>query len=203
MSTIDAEPALRYAVLGLPVFPCQPGGKTPATGQGFKDATTDAGRIANWFEFGDRNVAIATGNGILVLDVDRHGVDGETTLAGLMREHGALPTTWEAATPSGGRHLYFRTTESVRNSAGKVGAGLDIRGDGGYVVAPPSMTPDGAYAWTNAPDATVLADCPAWLLALAKGKAKGDKRRDLLVLAMYESRPWNGEERQLHQLPKN
>jgi hypothetical protein len=75
MPSIDAEPALRYAVLGLPVFPCQPGGKTPATGQGFKEATTDTGRAAG-LRAGQRGAAETRNSGGERADPARDGDGG-------------------------------------------------------------------------------------------------------------------------------
>jgi hypothetical protein len=99
----------------------------------------------------DTGIAVRTGaeSGLVVLDVDpQHG--GDDTLAELLAAHGVLPITVECFTGGGGRHIYFRHPGGeVRNSAGKVGPGLDIRGDGGYVVAPPSPHPSGRrYEWS-------------------------------------------------------
>src|SRR5262249_35806067 len=92
-------------------------------------------------------------------------------------QHGALPPTVEAITGKG-RHCYFRMRGSIRNSVGQIAAGLDIRGDGGYVIAPPSVHPSGrAYTWSvDAPDNFV--DAPDWLHTLinaANGKGKTGK----------------------------
>src|SRR5262249_11223331 len=105
-----------------------------------------------------------------LLDVDpRKG--GDASLATLQQQHGALPATLTARTPSGGRHLYFAGPD-VSNSAGKVGVGLDIKSRAGYVVAPPSVTIDvpgkqhaGRYEWENA--AVPPARAPQWLVDLA------------------------------------
>jgi Bifunctional DNA primase/polymerase, N-terminal len=145
------DAALRYADNGWPVFPLIANGKTPATGHGFKDASTDESRIREWFGNGRRcNLGIATGNGLVVIDVDvKGGVDGFATLARIESEMGPLGDTRTAATPSGGRHLYFATTEQVTSSAGALGPGLDVRGEGGYVVAPPSTINGSPYTWED------------------------------------------------------
>lgn len=127
------------------------------------------------------NVGIATGkvSGCFVLDLD--GAEGEATLAELVAQYGDLPTTVSAKTGRG-RHLYFRYPEGVeiRNKAshaadGNVLQGLDVRGDGGYVVAPPSLHPDGSsYEWTNSPDDMPMADAPDWLVTLFATPAKKD-----------------------------
>jgi hypothetical protein len=108
------EAAMGYAARGWPVFPCPAGSKAPATRHGYRDATTDPGRITAWFRTNpDRNVAIATGApGPDVLDVDQHGPgkDGYRALALLT---GAGLTEGAAAlvrTPSGGLHAYFAGT---------------------------------------------------------------------------------------------
>jgi len=164
---------------GVAVFPCQPRGKTPATARGLHDATTDPERIYSWWHaMPDLNIGIATGriSRFWVLDVDDE--DGEASLRKLEAEHGVLPATVEVITGKG-RHLYFRIGEHpIRNSAGQIAPGIDVRGDGGYVLAPPSIHPSGrAYAW-SVDSAHEFADGPDWLLAVvsttnnnsAKGK---------------------------------
>jgi len=145
------------------VFPCEPGGKAPLTYNGFWDATTDSGRIGIWWgRWPGANVGVPTGerSGMLVLDVDpRDG--GPESLAELERTVGPLPETAKARTGGGGMHIFFRypAGEEVRNSTGRLGPGLDVRGEGGYVVVPPSRT-RGVYEWL---DRAALAG-PAWLL---------------------------------------
>jgi bifunctional DNA primase/polymerase-like protein/AAA domain-containing protein/primase-like protein len=153
MSIKIPDAALKYAKRGLPVFPVR--GKLPLTVHGFKDASTDADQIRDWWsEWPNANIAIATGaaSGLVVLDVDpRH--DGDKSLAALEAKFGLLPATLEARTGGGGRHIFFAlgNGQNVRNSAGRLGPGLDVRGDGGYIVAPPSIHPETMqpYAWTN------------------------------------------------------
>lgn len=126
-------------------------------------ATTERATVEEWFSPNSaRNIAIATGRGLLVLDVDpKNG--GDDGLEALTMAY-ELPATREARTPSGGRHFYFRVPADLRvaNSVESLGQGLDIRGDGGYVAAPPSVTNTGAYTWAN--DAAI-ADAPEWLLS--------------------------------------
>lgn len=93
----------------LPVFPCR--GKRPATEHGCKDASTDRDRINSWWASEEHNVAIATGNGLVVLDVDvDHGAGkfGDETLSNLEAQYGPLPDTWTCLTGGGGVHYYFR-----------------------------------------------------------------------------------------------
>lgn len=158
--------AVRYAERGLFVFPCHPRSKTPALRHGLKDATDDPGMVAGWWEqWPEANIAILTGgdSGLVVLDVD--GDEGARSLDRLERTHGPLPYTTTARTPGGGSHIYFaHPMHTVRNSTSLVGPKLDIRGDGGYVIAPPSIGPsDRRYEYVKrAP----LASVPGWLLRL-------------------------------------
>jgi hypothetical protein len=131
---------------------CESPGKHPLTRNGFKDASKDAGQIRAWWErWPDANIGIATGatSCIVVLDVDpRHG--GDQSLAALEAEHGKLPDTPLVLTGGGGSHIYFQMPAGVEihNSAGGLGPGLDIRGEGGYVIAPPSRHISGVeYSW--------------------------------------------------------
>jgi hypothetical protein len=173
-----AETATTLARRGKKIFPCRPRDKAPATPRGFLDATTDAIRVHAWWRSNpDYNIGIATGpaSGFWVLDVD--GDDGEASLRKLEAEHGALPATVEAITGKG-RHLYFRAgAHAVRNSAGQVAPGIDVRGDGGYVLAPPSIHPSGrAYAW-SVDTANAIADAPGWLLSRMSGGSNGVKAK--------------------------
>jgi hypothetical protein len=159
--------ALALARKGLAVLPCWPRGKLPITKHGCKDASTDPAKIESWWNYNPTaNIAVATGaiSSIFVLDVD--GLDAETALAKLEAEHGALPATVEAITARG-RHIYFKMPAAdVRNSASRIAAGIDVRGDGGYVLAPPSMHPSGRhYAW-SVDSAGAFAAAPIWLLQM-------------------------------------
>ena len=125
---------------------CEHIGKHPRTAHGHFDATADADRVARyWRQCPEANIGIATGgkNNITVLDVDpRHS--GDASLAALVARHGELPETLRSRTGSGGEHIIFQHVPGVGNSAGKLGAGLDIRGDGGLIIAPPSLHETGA-----------------------------------------------------------
>jgi hypothetical protein len=137
----EREAAHNYADHGWPVFPCQEGGKEPATEHGFLDATTDHGQIDQWWSRGPtRNVAVATGApGPDVVDVDNHGERGNGFAAWNKAQHEGLVRDPLAIvqTPSGGLHAYFKGTE--QRSAKIPGQHLDFRAQGGYVVAPPSQ----------------------------------------------------------------
>lgn len=136
------EAAVEYAGRGLPVFPCK--GKIPLTEHGFQDASTDTEAVLTWWtRWPDANIGVPTGepSGIDVLDVDvQHG--GAGTLAKLERRHGRLPRTAEVLTPSGGRHYWF-VHRPLKSTASKLGPGIDTRGEGGYVIVPPSIGENG------------------------------------------------------------
>jgi hypothetical protein len=163
--------ALALAQRGLCVFPCRERDKLPATAHGCKDATTDLKTIREWWDLlPNANIAIATGpaSGIFVLDID--SPEAETELQKIEAEHGLLPPTVEVITGKG-RHCYFRypADHIIRNSQGKIAAGIDSRGDGGYVLAPPSNHPSGRrYCW-SVDSGAEFADAPAWLIEKLAG----------------------------------
>lgn len=111
-----------------------------------------------------------TGNGVMVLDIDP-GSGGDETLAALEAVHGRLPDGPSSFTGGGGRHLLFRVDMPVPCSVGALGPGLDVRGDGGYIVAPPTLHESGRrYEWETAPWDGALPDAPAWLLEMVLKK---------------------------------
>lgn len=179
--------ALIYAGKGFPVFPVKPKGKTPLTKNGCKDATTDTEKIEAWWNrWPDANIGLATGVGqkpLLVLDVDiDHGKGkfGDETLAELERQNGPLPDTWLCLTGGGGMHYYFLANDSDLTIGTGILPGLDFRGRGGYVVAPPSIHESGTrYCWevsSDPADGVELAGLPQWLHdLLANGKRQKGK----------------------------
>lgn len=169
--------AIGYARRGLLVFALKPRDKVPATMNGCKDGTTDEAAVrAMWGDPG-RNIGIAMGidSGVFALDVD--GPEGAKTLEMWQAVYGALPPTPTAETARG-RHLYFRhpgEQVAIRNSARKVGEGIDVRTDGGYLVAPPSVHPSGdVYRWADgcSPDDLSFAVAPDWLIKRLVDKPK-------------------------------
>jgi putative DNA primase/helicase len=168
LSTLG-EAALRLARYGFFVFPCVAGEKRPATRNGLLDAKRDEDSIrAAWTRKPDLNVAIRTGreSGIVVLDVD--GEPGWDSLHALEDEHEVLPDTASVETPSGGHHFYFQHPGfELRNTAGYPGVGLDVRGDGGYVLAPPSVVNGREY---TVDEQAAPAPMPAWLLDLLRNR---------------------------------
>jgi len=180
----------------LAIFPLN--GKIPLTAHGCKDATKDRAQVESWWaQYPSANIGIATGqiNGLLVIDVDvKHdqGKYGDESLKALESELGELPETWVAITGSGGLHYYFRYPEGhdIRNSASQLAQDIDIRAQGGYVVAPPSVHPDTGrlYEWEcgSDPDETPLAELPErWLQRLEKkvtGEALGESQKKLFEI---------------------
>jgi Bifunctional DNA primase/polymerase, N-terminal/Primase C terminal 1 (PriCT-1) len=166
MGTALISAALTLAYKGMRVFPCRPRDKRPATPNGLKDATNDMDKIRQWWRHEPNlNVAILTGasSGVFVVDLD--GIDAEVELRKLERANGEIPPTVESITARG-RHLYFRMPAvSIRNSSGRIAPGIDVRAEGGYVVAPPSVHPSGkSYAW-SVDSADTFAIAPQWLLS--------------------------------------
>ena len=184
--------AIAYATRGFAMFPCVPRGKVPATRHGCRDATKDLAQITAWWcDNPNYNVAVATGpvSKVFVLDVD--GLDAEASLRKLEAQHGALPETVESITPRG-RHIFFRCENGVvRNSAGAIAPGLDIRGDGGYVVLPPSIHPSGRpYVW-SVDSGDHFAEAPAWLTSSLTGsnnRSCGRKAKSARTLAPHTNK---------------
>lgn len=183
MTTLEA--ALEYAARGWLVIPlhnvkqgvcscrkkdCNSPGKHPRTANGFKDGSKDPKQIECWLKkWPEANIGIVTGqeSGLFVLDVD--GEDGKASLSQLIAAHGPLPKTLCVKTGRG-FHYYFHMPAgaAIRNSVGSLGKGLDIKTDGGYVVAPPSIHASGLrYEWVT-PEPP-LADLPPWMLAMLTG----------------------------------
>lgn len=144
--------ALALAAQGFRVFPLRPMGRTPMKTGWQTAATSDAERVREaWWDpvmgvAQPFNVGIATGHGLVVLDIDvKHGKDGERALRLLEMLNDTLPATMTVRTPSGGRHLYFRAPRPVGNSVQRIAEGVDLRGEGGLVVGPGSEVMEGTY----------------------------------------------------------
>ncbi len=171
--------ALGYAQkLGLRVIPLKPGTKEPLINDWPNKATTDEGQIREWWKkWPNANIGIVTGRYrdgyFCVLDFDpRNGGNWWDEVG-----EDVLPPTWVVHTPSGGRHFYYETDAPLRNA--KLEAGVDLKGEGGYVVAPPSFLLDengeliGEYGWQigNMPKEMQKAKIPNWVLEKLQGKA--------------------------------
>ena len=162
-----------YGKMNLPVFPCYPREKHSATTHGCKDATTDQEQITKWWTGSYLyNVAMATGGGLVVLDVDIDhdaGKYGDETLKALEDQYGPLPDTWTCLTGGGGVHYYFHCDNPNLTVAAGFAPGLDYRGAGGYVIVPPGVHESGReYVWEvdHTPTNTALAPLPDWLHTL-------------------------------------
>lgn len=188
--------ALEYSKWGLAIFPihsvkisdsaaicscgnekCSNPGKHPRTSNGFKGATTDIEVVQDWWKrWPDANIGIATGpiNDILVLDVDPiHG--GNESLKELEKEYGSLPITPTVKTGSDGRHFMFFCPSSSHKNVHGFKPGLDIKCEGGYVVAAPSIHRSGnRYQWIDGFDIFSVhrAECPSWLLDLVEERSE-------------------------------
>jgi hypothetical protein len=183
------DAALSYAEQGFKVFPlhtpvlggcscrkasCDSIGKHPRTMNGVLDATSEKSKIDYWWRmWSDANIGLATGadSGFIVIDVDpRHG--GTETLTQLQEKHGKFTEKVWAKTGGGGWHLFFKHPgfKVKNNQSGKLGSGVDVRGDGGYIVAPPSVHASGeSYTWGV--DTLDFPQMPDWLLQLLQQSA--------------------------------
>jgi hypothetical protein len=175
MNTLDT--ALAYTRLGIRVVPIKPGQKYPGIDNWQNLATDDTDVVTSWWsgDYKSYGIGIATGRTkhgqIFVVDVDdRDEYRGSDTLHDLEQRYGALPETVTAITGTGGQHLYFYSPVEVRNDAGsRLGVGLDIRGEGGQVLAAPTTHPNGKqYQWVDglSPLDRKPSDAPQWLLTL-------------------------------------
>ena len=171
MTTLEL--AHTYADLKWQSFPCLPRDKKPIV-KWVEAATTEINMLNGWWDDTGANIAVACGkrSGIIVIDIDKNH-DGYETMADLLIKYGALPQTPVVTTGSGGEHIYFKHPGiEIRNSAGKLGRGIDVRGDGGYVIAPPSIHPNGiAYEWAVSPSVP-LADMPAWMIDILQERTE-------------------------------
>jgi hypothetical protein len=180
------QTALAYAKKEIRVIPIKQGEKRPPM-QGWQNAaTSDPTTIRQWFEgqFKDCGLGIATGEFrdryLIVIDIDdREQHRGSDTLDDLQQLHGQLPDTVEVITGSGGRHIYFLTDQPIRNEAsGRLGPGIDVRGIGGQVLAPPTRHPNGrTYEWLEGKSIAEHrpADMPLWMVLILTAKQTENK----------------------------
>jgi hypothetical protein len=209
MPNQNLESALTYAKRGWLVIPihtptsdgscscgrpeCPSKGKHPRTTNGYKDGTTDEAKIRSWWsKWPNANVGIVTGaeSNLVVLDVDpRH--DGDKALADLEKLHTHLPKTALVHTGGNGfHHLFLHPGFPIKNKVG-VAPGLDIRGDGGLIVAAPSLHQSGNhYEWDEncRPETVELAPLPTWLLELMSS----DKKKS--EISKPDSAPSSGDQ---------
>lgn len=174
------EWALHYAEKGLAVFPLACRDKVPAVVGGCKVATTEKTTIERWWDKNPQyNIGIATGNkssGLVVIDLDvdkNKGIDGYDVLRDWQNKHGKLPETWQSITGRGGYHYFYKDAIVHSNRVGLY-EGVDIRGEGGYIVAPPSVHPNGnIYEWEQGPEEYEIAQVDN----IVNDFLKGEKQR--------------------------
>jgi hypothetical protein len=177
-----ARAAMDYRAAGWSVVPLRPRDKRPLIGwERFQHELASSATVTEWYRrWPDANVGVVTGeiSNLVVLDVDpNHG--GDASVVRLERQFAPLPVTVQATTGGGGRHLYFAHPGGlVRNRAG-LAQGIDVRGDGGYIVAPPSVHPSGRrYVWVpgRSPSEMGPAALPRWVFVRAGGLHVGRSR---------------------------
>lgn len=197
------------ASVGVPVFPVWSDSKRPITRHGFHDASTDAGQIEAWWSsVPSASLAIPTGreSGVVVVDVDVHGrVNGYE--AATRAEQAGLLSGWElmARTPSGGLHLYYSATDAAeQRSWQSARSGIDFRGDGGYIIVPPSARMVGDqlehyrvervnHGDTGSLDADRLREFLDPRPGSPRRPPAGERSRDVERLASWVSRLQEGE----------
>jgi hypothetical protein len=178
--------APRFITKGIPVFPCWKGSKKPCLTNGFNGASKDPSKIKEWAKaFPGANIGIVTGtsSGVMVLDVDmKEDANGKDELKKLCAQHRKLPETVWAKTPRGGIHIYFRapTTARIRSRTNFPCPALDVRANGGYVLAPPSIVDQGTYDYGKRRNGYGIAGCPGWLVEILADKES----------KTYEPRPY-------------
>lgn len=210
------QQALQYARRGWAVFPLVPKTKRPITEHGLNDATTDPATIRRWWAaWPDANIGINCGaSGLVVVDVDtKNGAPGMDTWQGLLPQIGGQIDTPTVQTPTGGYHYYYAAPPGVDLSQGngKLGPGVDVKGNGGYVVAPPSVHPDTgtAYQWFDgySLDDREILPLPAYFVRVLQRKQAPTstrlENRDVFALArdiveagkaLQRLAPWRCEE---------
>lgn len=172
MESLLLNTALSFITKGLHIFPCEPNGKQPIGAlapQGLKSASDKEEDIQTWWSFApNANIGLPCGsiNGFFVVDVDAKSKGFESLTK--LQETYNIPATYTVSTPNGGLHIYFKHVDGLKNRVGMM-AGIDIRTDGGYVVACGSKLPAGNYAEHIKGDIT---DAPEWLIDLIKSDSK-------------------------------
>lgn len=172
MTNSNLEHALKYISIGWRVFPINKD-KRPLTSNGFKDATNDEKRVRAWWKkHPHAGIGVATGkvSGIVVLDADLQKEEAQENLAHLIKTRGSFEQTVVAQSGGGGLHFYFKHPGSdikVSNAQNFMGFhGIDVRGDGGYIIVPPTLHKSGnKYSWGDeqSPFEEPLPECPEYL----------------------------------------
>jgi hypothetical protein len=181
--------ALEFVRRGTPIFPISPQTKKPLIKDWGSAASTDAKQIETWWQqWPAAMIAFPTGerSGIWGIDPDvdkKKGLDGCAELAKLVAANGPLPPTCVCITPRGGRHYHWRFTgraKLIRNSSSKIARGIDVRGEGGYMAVPPSVSAGGvAYQWENG---ETPVEAPDWLVDAAIRATKSRQSAQIWAL---------------------
>ena len=172
---VKIDTARRYLARGWSLLPLRSHDKRPLVAwEPLQSSHPSAEQVADWFgRWPDANIGIVTGeiSNLIVLDIDpKHG--GDASLDRLERQFGQLPATIEVTTGGGGHHFYFAHPGGLIRSRTGLAQGVDLRGDGGYIVAPPSIHPSGhPYLWAvgHSPEDVALAALPRWILLESGG----------------------------------
>ena len=172
---VKIDTARRYLARGWSLLPLRSQDKRPLVAwEPLQSSHPSAEQVADWFGcWPDANIGIVTGeiSNLIVLDIDpKHG--GDASLDRLERQFGQLPATIEVTTGGGGHHFYFAHPGGLIRSRSGLAQGVDLRGDGGYIVAPPSIHPSGhPYLWAvgHSPEDVALAALPRWILLESGG----------------------------------
>jgi hypothetical protein len=187
-----AQAARALLACGLRPVPMIAAKKCPALKGWRARASLDAAQTAALFAEAQRADAmgVATGQGVFVIDLDRNhgdGADGIASFAALVRKHGAIAPGPRVGSPAGGLHLYLACPAGRRvRSRAAIAPGVDVRGEGGLAMCPPSARDGVAYRWSRAPWECALPQAPSWLLDMV---APIDAPR----VAAASARPYHGE----------
>lgn len=180
------DAAIKYATqYGWAVFPVSPKTKKPLTPHGCKDAKKTVGPIQAWWKrYPDASIGVATGSvsNLIVIDEDideSKDVDGFKSIRQWEKENGTLTETAYVLTGRGGNHLYYHYTGKDIGNRTALLEGVDVRGEGGYVIAPPSIHPNGTeYTWEADPEEIPIAEADDTILLLLERKTKPKQNAD-------------------------
>lgn len=207
--------AQRYAARGWHVFPlhearggtctcylgaaCRQPGKHPRTPRGHLNASSDPAQIAEWWRrWPAANIGVACGpSRIVVVDVDPRN-DGDASLSRLEAEHGELPDTPRVVTGGGGAHYIYAAPDVPRVRCGTIAGGVDVKAEGGYIVAAPSDHASGGHYRWDAGSPDTIAPCPAWVARAAGSPSppqpSGGAVRDGVLGAAFAALGWLGRD---------
>jgi hypothetical protein len=173
--TTTLEWATLYASLGWSVVPVRPGEKLPAVHwMAYQRQPASHAELHGWFAIGGYGIGLVQGRQANTIVLDFDGDEGHATLAALEERYGEIPATVRAITPGGGMHIILRHPGKNVPTRKKVLPGMDVRGDGGFIVAHPSRHENGrTYEWDvdNHPEDVPVADCPDWVAEIICGEA--------------------------------